>query len=231
MFISNGFDAFISKPIDIRQLNAVLNKHIRDKQPPEVIENARKQKSKKIPLQFTPIDDSLLSIFARDAKKSIAVLQSIHAKGDACDKENLQMFIANTHAMKSALANIGEKKLSKLASELEQAAREQNFSVITAKVPEFLSALQILIEKATPKQEEDTVDEDVAYLREKLLAIQSACEAYDKKNAKKALAELNGKTWSHKTKETLEKIAEHILHSDFEAVVAIVKESNRLFVD
>jgi signal transduction histidine kinase/ActR/RegA family two-component response regulator len=31
MFLSNGFDDFISKPIDIRELNAVLNKLIRDK--------------------------------------------------------------------------------------------------------------------------------------------------------------------------------------------------------
>jgi PAS domain S-box-containing protein len=32
MFLSNGFDDFISKPIDIRQLNAILNKMIRNKQ-------------------------------------------------------------------------------------------------------------------------------------------------------------------------------------------------------
>jgi CheY-like chemotaxis protein len=42
MFLLNGFDDFISKPIDIRQLNMALNKHIRDKQPPEVLEAARK---------------------------------------------------------------------------------------------------------------------------------------------------------------------------------------------
>lgn len=41
MFIENGFDDFIAKPIDIRQLNAVLNHFIRDKQSPEVIEKAR----------------------------------------------------------------------------------------------------------------------------------------------------------------------------------------------
>ncbi|MDR1246337.1 MAG: response regulator [Clostridiales Family XIII bacterium] len=31
MFLENGFDGFISKPIDIRQLNAVLNKFVRDR--------------------------------------------------------------------------------------------------------------------------------------------------------------------------------------------------------
>ena len=43
IFLQNGFDEFISKPIDIRQLNAVLNKLVRDKQPKEVIEAARRQ--------------------------------------------------------------------------------------------------------------------------------------------------------------------------------------------
>ena len=32
VFMQNGFDAFISKPIDIRQLDMVLNKFIYDKQ-------------------------------------------------------------------------------------------------------------------------------------------------------------------------------------------------------
>jgi CheY-like chemotaxis protein/anti-sigma regulatory factor (Ser/Thr protein kinase) len=41
IFMANGFDGFISKPIDIRELNASLNKFVRDRQPPEVIEAAR----------------------------------------------------------------------------------------------------------------------------------------------------------------------------------------------
>jgi signal transduction histidine kinase/ActR/RegA family two-component response regulator len=43
MFLSKGFDGIISKPIDIRQLNTILNKYIRDKYPVEVIETARRQ--------------------------------------------------------------------------------------------------------------------------------------------------------------------------------------------
>ncbi|MCL2548836.1 MAG: transporter substrate-binding domain-containing protein, partial [Symbiobacteriaceae bacterium] len=33
VFLNNGFDDFISKPVDLRQLDAVLNKFIRDRQP------------------------------------------------------------------------------------------------------------------------------------------------------------------------------------------------------
>ena len=45
IFLKNGFDEFISKPIDIRQLDTVLNEYIRDKQPPEVVKAARLQKN------------------------------------------------------------------------------------------------------------------------------------------------------------------------------------------
>jgi len=43
IFLQNDFDDYISKPIDIRQLNAILNKFIRDKQPQEVLDAAREQ--------------------------------------------------------------------------------------------------------------------------------------------------------------------------------------------
>jgi CheY-like chemotaxis protein len=45
VFQRSGFDGFISKPVDIRQLNAVLNKYVRDIQPPEVLEAARREKN------------------------------------------------------------------------------------------------------------------------------------------------------------------------------------------
>jgi CheY-like chemotaxis protein len=44
MFMENGFDGFISKPIDIRQLNIMLNKLVRDRYPAETVEAARRLK-------------------------------------------------------------------------------------------------------------------------------------------------------------------------------------------
>ena len=39
-FLKDGFDGFISKPIQTMHLNTVLTKYVRDKQPPEVLEAA-----------------------------------------------------------------------------------------------------------------------------------------------------------------------------------------------
>jgi len=44
LFLQNGFDDYISKPIDIRHLNHLLNKYVRDKQSEDVLKAAREQK-------------------------------------------------------------------------------------------------------------------------------------------------------------------------------------------
>jgi CheY-like chemotaxis protein len=46
MFLENGFDDFISKPMDMRVLDVALNKYIYGKQPPEVLAAAAAEKEK-----------------------------------------------------------------------------------------------------------------------------------------------------------------------------------------
>ncbi|MCL1832213.1 MAG: ATP-binding protein [Oscillospiraceae bacterium] len=46
VFLKNGFDFFLSKPIDSRELNNVLNEFILKRQPREVVEAARRQLTK-----------------------------------------------------------------------------------------------------------------------------------------------------------------------------------------
>jgi CheY-like chemotaxis protein len=226
MFLENGFDAFISKPIDIRQLNALLNRLIRDIQPPEVIEAARRQKgdlnADDVPLQPS-VDRQLASIFARDAEKTVVALETMYTNQYRRD-DDMHMFVVNVHSMKSALANIGEAELAAFAHKLEQAGREKNIAVMLAEAPAFLDALHATIEKIKPQEEDagdDTTGEVLAYLREKLLAMQAACAAYDKKAAKEALAELRQKEWSRPIREQINAIADHLLHSDFEEAASV----------
>ncbi|WP_461254882.1 hybrid sensor histidine kinase/response regulator [Treponema sp. R80B11-R83G3] len=237
MFFANGFDDFISKPIDIRQLDAVLNKLIRDKYPIETIEAAHLLKNSMIK-NATPnlsVNSEIVRIFSRDAEKSIAVLEAIYEKRNNYTDENIRSYVINVHAMKSALANIGETKLSGVASKLEEAGRQRNIAVISDETPAFLAALRELIEKIKPNtgSVEDEVslnieDDDKAYLLENLTAIQKACAEYDKKTAKDALAQLRQKTWPHKLTELLEKIAEHLLHSEFAEASSIAEDCKQI---
>jgi CheY-like chemotaxis protein len=232
MFRERGFDDFIAKPIDLRQLNAVLNKFVRDAHPPEVVEAARLQQkgSNGYAADITPrasANPHLTKTFIRDASKSLAALEALCAKQDAYSDEDIQRYIVNVHGMKGALANIGEAELSALAFKLEQAGRARDTAVMVSYTPVFLSALREVIERITPPEDGEggvATDEDRAYLREKLLALKAACVAYDKKIARDALTELGQRTWFRPTKERLDIIAEHLLHSKFKSIMSAVDE-------
>jgi signal transduction histidine kinase/CheY-like chemotaxis protein len=231
VFLKNGFDDFISKPIDIRQLNAVLIKHIRNKQTPEVLEAAQKEKEEFDKKQASgrqnqQIDPQLAVIFARDAEKATHILDSVLQKNFETESD-IQSYIINVHAMKSALANIGEAELSATALKLEQAGREKDLNLMTAETKKFLDSLQGVIGKIKPNDDDGADIEDtrdaLIYLSEKLKEIKIACNAYDKKAVKNTLNELKEKTWSHKTRDLMNSIADHLLHSEFDEVSSLAE--------
>jgi len=209
MFMQNGFDAFISKPIDIRQLNSVLNKFIRDKQPPEVLEAARE----KIVVSETNGGQSplLLKSFIRDAKKSAEILRVFDGAKD------LQDFVVSIHGIKSSLANIGEKVLCEEAFSLEKHGRAKNIDALTPAIEPFLKKLLALIEKLEVQQEAqnaDGTDENIEDLQNKLLAIKKLCGDYNRKGS---LEMLDGiKNCSARTREILDSIRELVLCSKFD---------------
>jgi len=235
MFLKNGFDGFISKPIDIRQMNAVLNKLVRDKYPAETIEAARQLKddlkkyvNDNVPLD--PTDPELAENFIRDAERSLAILETIH-QNNYRRIDDMKVFTLNAHAMKSALANIGETVSSDLALRLEQAGRNGDIAAITAGTPAFLTSLRTVIKRIKPnnkgKEISDADWDDVrkAYLREKLLVIQTACASYEEKTANTTLAELRQQeAWPFSVKELLAAIAERLLHSEFEEAAALAED-------
>ncbi|MCL1820878.1 MAG: ATP-binding protein [Oscillospiraceae bacterium] len=230
IFMQSGFDDFISKPIDVRQLNNILNKHIRDKQPPEILESARASVGRddlnapsdtNLPSQSDSIDPHFAEIFVRDANKALSALEAIAAKNDYSDENDLRTYIIDVHGMKSALANIGKTDLSTIALELETAGREGKLDIIASETPAFLSSLRAFVEEITPQKTAgvDAADEDKAFLREKLLAVKAACEDYDVNAAENAIAELREKSWSQPTNELLTAISEQLLYSDFDEAI------------
>jgi len=230
IFLSNGFNDFISKPIDIRHLNALLNTLIRDKQPPDVIEAARKSAVSKPAVEETPqssITPELARTFIRDAEKAIKVLEAVYAKRGALEDDDIQLYVINVHAMKSALANIGETEVSGFARILEMAGKERDLAIISTETPDFMNKLRAIIKKITPQEEDDdgkAAEEDRGFLQEKLIIFRAACTVYDKKAAKEILVELKKKNWSRTTKEMLNTLAEHLLHSDFEEAANIARD-------
>ena len=224
MFIKNGFDGFVSKPIDLRHLNSVLNKFIRDKYP----EEAQKYKSKtnsetsaSTSNDLTAIDPKLLEIVRSDAEKAVTTLRKTIANGD------IKLFTTTAHAMKSALANVCEKEMSAAALALENAGRNGDKKFIEDNTDKFIESLLTLIEKLSPKIKSDTTDtnisEDINYLARQLPILKTACENYDVTAAYAALDLLKEKQWKKETAVALEEIRDTLfLHSDFDAAVELI---------
>ena len=225
-FFENGFDGFISKPIDMRQLDDILNNLIRKKQPSSVLEAAHRYnrdliKKNEIPNETQKIPN-LNEIFISDARKAILTLSSLYNNKFRRD-DDVDMFVITVHAMKSALANIGEVELSSSAFRLEQIGGREDVETMLAETPKFLNELKDLIDKLKPKNEDknsEPLHEDEEFLNKKLAIIQTACGVYDKKTIKESLTELKSQSWSNSTTELLNSLSEYLLHSDFDRLAA-----------
>ena len=153
MFLQNGFDGFISKPIDPREMNILLNNFIRNKKAPEALKAARREQGGNEPVNMAVSASNMLpkseidGIFVLDAENAMKAIGKIYKKIDELDEKEMESYIIAVHGIKSALANIGETELSKVALRLEKAAIERDIEVMAGETPAFMEALYALIKK------------------------------------------------------------------------------------
>jgi len=226
MFLANGFDAFIAKPIDSYELDQVLKRLIKDDEPIEHIEVLK-----------TPVDSSKTKkIFVLDAENAITVLKELSVRPDSLNDEELELYIVTVHGIKSALNSVGEKELSDLAYKLEQAGRCRDFDLIASQTPAVIDALLSLVKRfKTPEADEkiEMTREDKEFLYGKLGDIKTACEKFNVKAAKTALDDLGQKTWPRVVDDICDKISVNLLCGEFKkaaAEIEIFMASNHLEV-
>jgi len=176
VFLQNGFDAFISKPIDKRQLDSTLNRLIRDKQTPEVLEAALKQAEETIDTAGADVksadsdeEESGSSLYkfkvdGLDIEKGIrrysgdeeqylrvlrSYMRSVHTVLDSIevfDKDRLYDYEIKVHGVKGASLDIHAISLGKAAEALEDAARNGDIAFIENHHQAFVEACLNLID-------------------------------------------------------------------------------------
>ncbi|MCL2699752.1 MAG: ATP-binding protein, partial [Defluviitaleaceae bacterium] len=186
MFMQHGFDGLVPKPIDVRNLDAALNRFVRDRHP----EEARNYKPEAVTQTKTAdLDPRLVKVLRQDIRETIGKLRNTAASGD------FKRFATAAHAIKPALAGIGEHEASTLAGALENAGLNGDMEYITANIEAFVETLEALDKRLNESAEADTPSEtdepdgikDAKYLKEQLLLIKTACENYDAASAYAAL--------------------------------------------
>jgi CheY-like chemotaxis protein len=144
IFLSNGFDRFISQPIDSRELDLVLKELIRNRKPPEIA--ARREQEQAVVSPAKKLTE-LEKYFVMDAENAINVLEKIYAKDDNLNDTDIEFYTTAFHGIKSALRNVGETKLSEFAYELERASETRKLDIVGDKTPEFIKELKTLLKE------------------------------------------------------------------------------------
>jgi len=170
MFLSMGFNGFISKPINTVELDNVLNQWVRDKQSQETLRQAEEEKNAKKNtiaeniVNETNLTSSFFEIAGLDVKQGIAttggtetgyidvlvvfckdVENRLPLLQDVPDTNSLPSFVTQVHAIKSASGSIGAVKISEEAATLEAAGKAGNFALIEKSLKSFAEHLAELI--------------------------------------------------------------------------------------
>ena len=232
MFLDNGFDDFISKPIDSREMNHILNEFVRNKTPPEIVEAVRHEHREK-DHKKAPINGELAAAAVNDIKNALNVLEELPPElNDTDNKADLELFATTVHGLKSALANIGETRLSNAALRLERSASSGETGALLAETHEFISNLKELLKKLNQSKinddaedARDVSDDDMVFLREKLNEVKTACEKLGVKDAKAAINELKQKKWPRKISDVIDDISFLLLRGEYAKAASAADET------
>ena len=170
----------------------------------------------------------VLSIFHKDVEERLPLLQTTPGV------DTLSMFITQVHALKSASASIGAAELSKEAAALETAGKsgdltfiEKNLNGFVEHLVEIVDGIRVVLESENRDNREISNfsspipnSEYLPLLHELTAALQSQKAV----SIDRILEELRQKPLDSKTKETIEKISDHVLMTEFDSALGIIDE-------
>ena len=231
LFKKNGFDSFISKPINIDHLHSVLMEFIKEKCPNEVTSSKNKFLQENLINQKINIENNpnkkLLEIFRKDTRSSILSINS------AIEKDDIKLFNINVHGLKSMLRNIDEEKSATLAAELENAGNNENIDFIKKNLKKFLKDLdRILIRiddvldiKNNDRETEDSITEDITFLTKYLKLLYESLQNYDDTIVYSLINTIKKQSLKPSTIKNLDSIHDMLFYrSDFDEAAAKVKK-------
>jgi signal transduction histidine kinase/DNA-binding NarL/FixJ family response regulator/HPt (histidine-containing phosphotransfer) domain-containing protein len=172
-FLKNGFQAFLTKPIDIVLMDAAINRWVRDKKLEK--ELARKEKEAESPKAEVPEVESPeaearhesivrgagiegfdiergLEMVDGDEESWLEVLHSYvqHTRSTLESiknpaEETLADYTITVHGIKGASYSLGAGKVGKLAENLERAGRAKDLEFVRAHTAEFIEEAEKLL--------------------------------------------------------------------------------------
>jgi HPt (histidine-containing phosphotransfer) domain-containing protein len=243
VFLENGFNDFMSKPIDIIKLDFVLEKWLPKRKQKRVsrdedaysaadtddsvleinIEGINAEKGVFLSGGTVELFYETLAIYCRDGQEKIKKIKTCFEDGD------LELYTVHIHGIKSASANIGAFDLSETAALLEDAGENGDVNYIESHTPGFLTALSLLLERintalADIKQSGDKKPYNIERTKNVLLELKAALNVLDAGKINKAVQVLQDAAQADDIGGAITGISDKILFGEYEEAAAMIDE-------
>lgn len=238
IFLNNGFQDFITKPLDRQSLHTVLLKWISEEkrikeetsiEADNIAENDTVESQVKIEgieieeiLERYPdgLEDyfALLDLYCLDGKRKQIVLRELWEKHD------YKNYGIEVHGLKSASANVGAMAISRSAKEQEMAVDRGDIAYVDAHAEQLLMAYATQIDHIS--QFLNNVRQPT-HLGEKVQAIDYESFVAEINKALNSLENFRAKDCAHK----IEEILQYQISSEVESRLIEVQEQLKLYED
>jgi len=247
MFLSNGFNGFISKPIDMQEMYKILKEWL----PTEKIEikkDEKKEASKdKTQSEFISTINKINDINTEIGLERVSGMEDMYKEtlelfnnkiaadcdimSDKLNNGDIKGFSILIHAMKSGLSTIGAMGLSDTALRMETASKNNDIEFCSQRFPLFKSKLLSLNEKLSVifpnKTETETKKKkgEMDYLITNIEKALSAADDFDGDTSLNIINDLLNYDFGAQNNDALEKAATALKDFNFDAAA---EELNKL---
>jgi HPt (histidine-containing phosphotransfer) domain-containing protein len=238
MFLKNGMNDFLAKPIEVAKLNAALDLWLPEEKKKPWSE-AEKYSATVAPrsqaLEIQGIDTQAgismtggsldyyvesLTSYVNDGREKIRQLR------DALEEGNLALYTTHIHALKSASASIGAGALSETAKQLEAAGHRQDRRFINDTMDGFIASLEETIGQIDGALNAyhggGPVQTSIEEIREDLDLLREALDDMEVQDADRIMRKISAIRWEKSLAETFQNMAQDILLSDFDEAISLI---------
>jgi len=194
MFYAHDFQAFVTKPIDVIEMDSVLRKWVYD--PARETAHASdapvvEEKENNIEINIPGVDSKKgLALYAGDTDIYLPLLRSYIAntpgtleKLSNVTAENLPNYVISVHGLKGTSAGIGAEKIREMALELENMSRAGDLQGVLLKNDKLIAETEVIVSSVRKWLQENDVQAEKPRLKapdkEVLAKLKESCESYD----------------------------------------------------
>ena len=235
-FLANGFQDFITKPLDRKAMHMVLLKWIPEekrKAGGSWMDNLQVNNDILQNITIPGIDtdevaahyagsleeyNELLKLYCLDGRRKIKVLQELW------EEQDYEGYGIEVHALKSASANVGAMRLSSMAKEQEKAVNRGNLGFVDGRVSRLLAEYEEQLGYIQEYLDQNRHEESASKEKKE---IEKAALLREIESALASLEDFQAKECARK----IEEILECRLEAETETALGKIKEQLELYED